>query len=158
MEWRKKGRAEGRKGREGRRTNVEEPILVLVLLIDGTHQGGCWREDLQTRIVQQKRERSASSRNELRLEAERKGGREMKRKRIERTSSTKMKIAFSAGSLIRFLITYTNCPTVRSCFPTTRKSDQLFELRKRGRGKVKLNGREGLGGERRNEQMGRDIS
>lgn len=31
-----------------------------------------------------------------------------------RTSSTKMKMAFSGASLIRFRITYTNCPTVRS--------------------------------------------
>jgi NADH pyrophosphatase NudC (nudix superfamily) len=31
-----------------------------------------------------------------------------------RVSFTKMKIAFSALSLIRFLTTYTNCPTVRS--------------------------------------------
>ena len=31
-----------------------------------------------------------------------------------RTSSTKMKIAFSGASLIRFRITYTNWPTVRS--------------------------------------------
>lgn len=35
-----------------------------------------------------------------------------------RTSSTKMKIAFSGASLIRFRITYTNWPTVRSCIKT----------------------------------------
>lgn len=32
-----------------------------------------------------------------------------------RTSLTKIKMAFSGASLIRFLITYTNWPTVRSC-------------------------------------------
>jgi hypothetical protein len=31
-----------------------------------------------------------------------------------RTSSTKMKMAFSGESLIRLRMTYTNCPTVRS--------------------------------------------
>lgn len=32
-----------------------------------------------------------------------------------RVSSTNIKIAFSGASLIRLRITYTNCPTVRSC-------------------------------------------
>jgi len=57
-----------------------------------------------------------------------------------------MKMAFSAGSLIRFLMTYTNWPTVRSWY----ESREPISLKLRG-GRVeglKLNGREGGSGER----------
>jgi hypothetical protein len=93
--------------------HVEESIIILVLLVDCRHQGSCKQitnrnsdenigrcskiHELDTSLFREARL--------LHLLSIPVGG---------SVSFTKMKIAFSAPSLIRFRTTYINCPTVRS--------------------------------------------
>jgi hypothetical protein len=88
--------------------HVEEAVLVLVLLVDGGHQSSC-RDNNVTGGGHRGRfcfifpqHWYDNRRNYCPVPV---GG---------RVFFTKMKIAFSALSLIRFRTTYTNCPTVRS--------------------------------------------
>jgi hypothetical protein len=108
--------------------HVEEPILVLVLFIDWRHQSSCTGSGKQVKSSENaskiKWGWGIMSPNAQRMPSILIGSKIRVRSMLSlylfsrpvggRVFFTKMKIAFSALSLILFLTTYTNCPTVRS--------------------------------------------
>lgn len=101
---------------------VQKAILVLMLIIDGRHQGSCI--ETQTRQNGTLKASARASPHCIALGEKtvtEKGPQRGGTLKLEsyspeggRTLSTKTKMAFSASSLILFRMTNTNWPTVRS--------------------------------------------